>query len=134
MHPIKKLNKTELRQFGFLFGFMVALVFGIIWPFILKHNSGSWPWIVMAVFWVWALVAPQTLNGFYQGFARFGLVLGWINTRLILGVIFYVIITPMGFLRKQFGGDPMHREWREPVETYRIPSHPRTPKSLENPF
>ncbi|MDJ1184595.1 SxtJ family membrane protein [Roseofilum casamattae] len=134
MHPIKKLNKTELRQFGLLFGVMVGLVFGIIWPFILNHNSGMWPWIVLAVFWAWALIAPQTLDGFYHVFARFGLVLGWINTRLILGIIFYVILTPMGLLRKAFGGDPMRREWREPVETYRIPSIPRTAKSLESPF
>ncbi|MBP0028416.1 SxtJ family membrane protein [Roseofilum sp. Guam] len=134
MHPIKKLNTKELRQFGLLFGVMVGLVFGIIWPLILGHSSGTWPWIVLGIFWAWALVAPKTLDPFYQGFARFGLVMGWINTRLILGIIFYGMIMPMGFLRKRFGGDPMRREWRKPVETYRIPSHPRTAKSLEYPF
>ena len=134
MHSIPKLDKKGLRDFGLLFGFMAALVFGIIAPLLFGHSLPLWPWIVSAIAWSWALLLPQTLNPFYQVWARIGLVMGWINTRLILGMIFYLIVTPMGIIRRVFGNDPMRREWRRTVESYRLPSQVRTGKSMEKPF
>ena len=40
----------------------------------------------------------------------------------------------MGLIRRVFGNDPMRREWRRTVESYRLPSQVRTGKSMEKPF
>ena len=134
MEAIVKLDKKGLRDFGLIFGLMIALVFGIVGPLLWRHALPLWPWIAAVIFWVWALLAPQTLNPVYQVWMRIGLVLGWINTRLILGIIFYLILTPMGIIRRSMGRDPMGREWKRHVESYSIPSQMRTRESMERPF
>ena len=134
MHSIPQLDKKGLRDFGLLFGLMVALVFGVVGPLLFGHSFPLWPWFVLTIFWSWAAILPQTLNPFYQLWARFGLVMGWINTRLILGIIFYLIVTPMGIVMGFFRSDPLRREWRKTVESYRLTSQVRTKESMEKPF
>ncbi|MBD2314655.1 sxtJ [Desertifilum sp. FACHB-1129] len=134
MHAIPQLDRKGLRDFGLLFGFMMVLVFGLVGPLLFRHSFPLWPWIVAGVFWVWALALPQTLDPFYQLWARFGLVMGWINTRLILGIIFYLITTPMGIVMRLMGNDPMQRQWKRDALTYRVPSQVRTRESMERPF
>ena len=134
MEGIVKLDKKGLRDFGLIFGLMIALVFGIVAPLLWRHALPLWPWIPAGIFWVWALLAPQTLNPVYQVWMRIGLVMGWINTRLILGIIFYIILTPMGIIRRTMGSDPMRREWKRDAESYSIPSQVRTRESMERPF
>lgn len=134
MEAIVKLDKKGLRDFGLIFGLMIGLVFGILGPLLWRHALPLWPWILAVIFWVWALLAPQTLNPVYQVWMRIALVLGWINTRLILGIIFYLMLTPMGIIRRTMGSDPMRREWKRHVESYSIPSPVRTRESMERPF
>ena len=57
-----------------------------------------WPFSIAAVLCFWALVAPVSLNLVYRPWMKVGLVLGWINTRIILGVVFWVIILPLGIV------------------------------------
>jgi hypothetical protein len=49
-----------------------------------------------------------------------GEVLGWINTRVLLCLIFYGLVTPMGIIMRRLGRDPMRRSFEPGVETYRI--------------
>lgn len=65
---------------------------------------------------------------------RFGLVLGWINTRLILGLIFWGIVTPMGLVMRLFKHDPMTRKLENRVGSYRLASQTRTVVSMERPY
>ena len=49
---------------------------------------------------------------------KFAFVLGWINTRLILGIFFYLILTPVGLIMRLFGRDPLHRKLDRKATTY----------------
>jgi hypothetical protein len=51
--------------------------------------------------------------------------LGWINTRVILGVVFYGLFTPVGLLMRLRGKDPMRRNWEPDTDTYRVTRQPR---------
>jgi hypothetical protein len=59
-----------------------------------------------------------------------GHVLGWINTRIILGAVFYLVVTPIGMLRSWSGNDPMGRRWRPDLTTYRVSRKPRPPSHM----
>ena len=61
---------------------------------------------------------PQRIN-------ELGEVLAWINTRIILGVVFYGVVTPLGLLMRLFSRDPMRRQFDRAGESYRIPRVPR---------
>jgi len=56
------------------------------------------------------------------------------HTRIILGVLFYVLILPMGLIMRLFGNDPMARKWDKSAESYRVESVREPKERLEKPF
>lgn len=136
-HEIRKLDDKGLREFGLLLGGLIAVIFGFIIPLV-RHRSinfiPSWPWIVGAIMVAWALAAPRTLNPVYHAWMRFGLIMSAIQTPLILGIVFYLIVLPMGIIKRLLGDDPMQRKLQSDRETYRVPSKVRTNISMERPF
>jgi hypothetical protein len=74
---------------------------------------GAPPWVVMtlvsiaAVLSVLAAVAPSLLRPVYRGWMRVGEVLAWINTRIILTLVFFLVVTPIGLLMRLFGRSPI---------------------------
>ena len=115
----KQTNKKELRKFGITTGIIVALLFGLALPWIFSKPIPGWPWAVSSVLIIWALIAPGTLNIVYKTWMRIGLTLGWINTKIVLGIVFYLVFTPMGILMKIFRKDPMRRKMDAVAVSYR---------------
>ena len=134
MHEIEILDKAGLRKFGLVTGAIVVVLFGALLPWLLDHNYPLWPWYIAGVLWVLALLLPIVLNPIYHVWMRFGMVLGWINTRIILGLVFYAIFTPVGFVMKLLKKDPMHRKWESQVVSYRISSNNQAREHMEKPF
>ncbi|MGH8602955.1 MAG: SxtJ family membrane protein, partial [Gammaproteobacteria bacterium] len=87
-------STDELRRFGLITAAIVALLFGVVLPWLFDHALRLWPWIVAGVLSGWALVWPRTLFPIYRAWMAIGQVLGWINSRIILGLMFYVMIMP----------------------------------------
>ncbi len=134
MHQIPKLNSKELRDFGLLTGAIVAVLFGLLLPWIWGHSLPQWPWLIAAILWFLAVLAPATLKPVYQVWMRIGLVLGWVNTRIILGIVFYGMIMPMGAIMRLLNRDSMARKFDANLQTYRLPSQIKTRASMEKPF
>jgi len=103
-------------------------------PLLRHHPIPWWPWIAGGILIVLGLVAPKSLNPIYHGWMRFGLILHKIQTPIIMGIVFYLIIWPMGFIKSLLGEDPMRRKLNPKMDTYRVPSKPRTKVSMERPF
>jgi hypothetical protein len=134
MDEIKELDKKGLREFGLVTGGIVAGLFGLVFPWLLERSVPFWPWVVCGVLVAWALGAPSSLKYPYRLWMRFGLVMGAVMSRLVLGVLFYVVITPLGLIIRAFGHDAMGRKTSPDVETYRKPTEPRESKHMERPF
>ncbi len=132
-----EVTTSDLRKFGFIMGGMFALIFGLIFPWLGDKTSETWPiwpFIVMAVFWVIAIVAPQILRPVNDIWVKVGNILGFINSRIILGVMFFLMIFPIGMLLKLLGKDSMDREFDKETNTYRKLSKVRNKEHLEKPF
>lgn len=127
-------DKQELRKFGFIFATGLVLIFGLFFPWLLEKASPSWPWIVAAVFAGSALILPQILKPVFIAWMKIGHVLGWINTRIILGVVFFLLFAPVALLMRLFGNDPMHRQLDAAAKTYRINSEKLPRERMERPF
>lgn len=127
-------DRQELRKFGFVFATGLVLIFGLFFPWVLEKPSPYWPWIVAAVFAGSALILPQILKPVFLLWMKIGHVLGWINTRIILGVVFFIIFAPVALLMHLFGNDPMHRRLDETASTYRINSEKLPRERMERPF
>lgn len=133
-HSIEKLDKKGLRKFGFVTGTIVAVLFGLLLPWIWKHELPHWPWIAGGMLWLWAAIAPTTLNPVYQIWMRIGLVLGWINSRVILGLIFYIAVTPMSVIMSLIKRDVMARKFDPNCQTYRVKSQQTDKERMEKPY
>jgi hypothetical protein len=128
---------AELRKFGLLFGTLIIGFFGLLIPFIwgLDIALTKWPWFVGAVFLLLALILPTALRPVHKGWMIFGLALGWFNTRVVLGLVFYMMIMPIGlFMRLVLRNDPMHRHLESKLESYRVISKKPAVKNMEKPF
>jgi len=92
------------------------------------------PWYIGRVLAGWGIIAPRTLKPLYRGWMWFGLFMGRVTTPLILGLIFFLLITPMGLVMRVTGRDPMKRRFEPEVSSYRTESQPAPKESMEKPF
>ncbi|BBA79199.1 hypothetical protein RGRSB_0644 [cyanobacterium endosymbiont of Rhopalodia gibberula] len=133
-YEIPKLNRKELRRFGLLTGTIVSGLFGLAMPLILGHKLPLAPWIFTGVMYGLATFIPQYLDPIYNNWMRVAQVLAWINTRIILGIIFFFIVTPMAFIMRLFNRDSMEKKFNPSLETYRISSYIKDTISMEKPY
>lgn len=112
---------------------MFAGLFGLLLPWLFSFDFPLWPWIVAGILWGLALLIPNSLKRIYQGWMYFALVIGWINTRLLLAIVFFLIITPIGLFMRLFGKNPVKNKPSQST-SYRNLMLPRSPKHLERPF
>lgn len=123
-----------LRQFGALMAGAIALVFGLAIPWLWDLAWPRWPWAAAGVFAVWAALWPTGLAPVYQGWMKVAHVLGWINTRLLLGLVFYGVIAPMGLIMRLLGHDPLRRRREPERHSYRTDSRQSPPNHMEKPY
>ena len=116
----QQLDKQELREFGLITGAIVAVLFGLLLPWLFDQKLLLWPWIVAGVLWTWALLLPASLLPVYRGWMAIGHVLGWINTRIILGIMFFIVFLPAWLIMRLLGKDPMARKIDKSQTTYRV--------------
>jgi hypothetical protein len=127
-------DSNELKQFGLTMGVVIVGIFGLILPWLFNQTYPLWPWLLAALFIVWSYVSPRTLKHIYFLWMRFGLVMNRITTPLLLGIVFYLIITPMGLVMRLFGRDAMQLKSASDMQSYRRQSQCREKETLERPF
>ena len=129
-----EMSMQELRKFGLTTGAIVAVLFGLLLPWVFNHSHPYLPWILASILWIWALITPTTLRPVYAGWMKVGHILGWINTRIILGLMFFTVFFVVGLILKILGKDPMSRKIDKRLESYRVPSRVHTKNHVERPF
>ncbi len=134
MRTGEKMDTKTLREFGLVTGAIIAGLFGLLLPWLFDRAFALWPWIAGGGLALWGVILPDTLQPVYRGWMKFGHILGWINSRIILGIMFYLIILPIGLLMRLFRSDPMAREINRQCESYRVESRKPPKNHLERPF
>ena len=113
-----KSEKKELRQFGITMG----IVLGLLGWLLLWREKGYYPYFLMlsVVFLFFGLVLPSLLKPIYKIWMTLALLLGWFMTRVILSVLFFVIVTPIGLLARLGGKDFLDLKFNRNVNSYWI--------------
>ena len=132
---IPSLDNAGLRKFGLTTGAIIVVLFAFFFPWVFDVTTmPMWPWITAGVLWVPALLMPGALRPVYTTWMKIGHGIGWVNTRIILGVLFYVLLLPMGLIMRLFGSDPMARKRDDSASSYRIKSVSEPKDRLEKPY
>jgi hypothetical protein len=129
-----EITRKQLRSFGLI----VGGVFGVIgvWPLVFRHQDPRWWCLGLAVcLVVSAVVFPSSLCRVYKGWMWIGNIMGWVNTRIILGFAFFGLITPIGLYRSWLlRKDPLGRHLKPQADSYRINCKPRPSSHLTKQY
>jgi len=98
-----KKKQSPNRSFGIVF-FIVFLTIGL-WPFLSSEEIRIWSIIISLIFLILGLLNSKILTPINKLWVKFGELLGKIISPIVMGVIFFVIVTPIGFLLKIFKKD-----------------------------
>lgn len=115
MHVVKP-DFRELRNFGLSLGTLFAAIFGGI-PLLRYHATPMWPWILAMALWVAALLVPPPLAYLHRGWMLLGAVLGRINTRLILSILYLIVVVPIALVIRLAGRDSMMRKFDRTLDS-----------------
>jgi hypothetical protein len=114
---IKKIpmDRKALRNFGLLMACVLLLIGGWLW----WKSSSSWPWVLggAALLAVTGLAVPASLKPFYKGWMILAVIMGWVMTRVVLTLVYYFVLTPIGFLGRVFGEQFLQLKLRRSGET-----------------
>ena len=112
------ISQKQLREFGLLIGFGFPILIGWILPALFGHEFRAWTLWVGIPGLILGLTAPRLLLYPYKGWMALGHALGWINSHIILGLVFIVVLQPIAYAMRLTGYDPLRRR-RKGVTTYR---------------
>ena len=112
------IPKKQLREFGLLIGFGFPILIGWLIPSIFGHENRSWTLWIGFLGLILGFSAPQLLYYPYKSWMALGHVLGWINSYIILGLVFIFVLQPIAFVMRLTGYDPL-RTKRKEEKTYR---------------
>ncbi len=109
-------SHREVRKFGLLFSLIFALIGGYV--YYVSGEISSWLAGGSLLFLALGLFFYPLLKPVYVWWMKFAMVLAWINTRIILGIAFYLIVTPMGLVMRLFGKDLLDQRIDRSAQTY----------------
>ncbi len=120
------------------FGLVFAVVFAVIglWPLRGEDPVRWWALGTAAAFLIVAFVYPRILWPLNWVWTRFGILLGRIVAPIVMGIVFFVVITPIALIRRLMGKDSLHLEFDPEAESYWVVRKPPgpDPKSMPRQF
>lgn len=127
-------NKSSNRSFGLVMA-VFFMVVGL-WPLIYGGAIRGWSVMVSVTFVLLSLVRPAVLSLLNRAWFKLGLALHHVISPIVLGIMFYGVITPVGLLRRVFVRDPMKLRFEPEKDSYWVKREPPGPKpdSLTNQF
>ena len=111
-----KSKKTDLRKFGITIGVILLIIAGFL--FWKEKESFQILLIIGVTFCILGIVIPFILKPIYWVWMIFATILGWIMTRVILSLLFYMILTPIGLISRLFGKQFLELKWNKTDSTY----------------
>ena len=118
-------STRELRQFAVIwFPAFFALVGGMIWYKFGLMQIAAIIWAVALVVSVVGYFVPAFMRVIFVGWMVAAYPIGWTISRVILTVIFFLVVTPIGLLVRLFVGDPMQRRFDKSAKSYWVRHEP----------
>ena len=101
------IPKKTLREFGFLIGFIFPFLIGWILPLIGGHSFRTWTLFISIPSIILAFTKPILLLYPYRAWMKLGHILGWVNSHIILGLVFLIVLQPIALIMRILGHDPL---------------------------
>ena len=113
-----KIKISSNRSFGLVF-FVVFLIVSL-WPLTSVGSIRIWSAIISAVFLILGLINSRLLTPLNVFWFKFGMILGAIISPIVMGIVFFLVVTPTGFILRIMGKDLLNKKYDKEKETYWI--------------
>ena len=113
-----KIKISSNRSFAILFFFVFIII--SLWPLINENPLRVWSIFVAIIFLILGLVNSKLLTPLNILWFKFGKILGTIVTPIVMGIVFFIVITPTGFIMKLFGKDLLNKKYNNKNKSYWI--------------
>ena len=111
-----KIKISSNRSFGLVF-FVVFLIISL-WPLISGDLIRIWSAIISLVFLILGLMNSKFLTPLNRLWFKFGMILGAIVAPIVMGFIFFLVVTPIGLVMSILGKDLLNKRYNKKQETY----------------
>ena len=112
----KEIKTSSNKSFGLVF-FVIFIIIAL-WPLLNDGNIRIWSIIVSIIFLILGLLNSKILTPFNKLWMRLGALLGIIVSPIVMGVVYFGIITPIGLIMKLFGKDVLNLKLDKTKTTY----------------
>lgn len=132
---IDRNDTKALKEFALTMSWAFPAVFSGLLPWLFDYAIHLWPFYITALMMSLYFAAPKLIYYPFRVWAVIGGVIGWVNTRLILGLSFYLLIAPIGIVMRALG----KLQYRKKMPSYATSNYVKREaksdkQSLEYPF
>ena len=111
-----KKKKDTNRSFGILFFIVFSII--SIWPILSGGELRLWSFIVAIIFLIMGITKSRFLTPLNIAWIKFGELLGVIISPLIMGLVYFLVLLPIGILMRVLGKDLLSLKFNKNIETY----------------
>ena len=126
-----KIRISSNRNFGLVF-FFVFLIVGL-WPLLKEEPFRIWSIVISIIFLILGLMNSKLLTPLNKLWFKFGLFLGSIVSPIVMGIVFFLVITPTGFVMKIMGKDLLNKKKDNDKKSYWI-NRSKTKSTMKQQF
>jgi len=119
------------RSFGFVF-FIVFLAISL-WPLKSQEDLRLWAFILSLIFLVLGVLNSKFLTPLNKLWFKFGIILGSIISPLVMGAVFFLVVTPVGLIMRFLGKDLLRINKNKTISTYWI-NRDKQKKTMKKQF
>ena len=112
------IKMSSNRSFGLLF-FIVFLAISL-WPLISQGDLRLWAFILALIFFILGILNSKFLTPLNKLWMKFGLFLGSIVAPLVMGIVYFMVVTPVGLIMRSLGKDLLRMKKNKSAATYWI--------------
>ena len=99
----EKIKLPSNRNFGVVFSIVFLII--AIWPILNQNEIRIWSIIISLIFLILGLINSKFLSSLNKAWFKFGLILGSVIAPIVMGIIYFLVVTPTGLIMKALGKD-----------------------------
>ena len=107
----ENIQISSNRSFGIVFFIVFLLV--ALYPLLNNENPRIWSLILSVIFLFLGIINSKILNPLNILWFKFGILLGKIVSPIIMGIIFFIVVTPIGFVMRIIGKDLLNLKFNK---------------------
>ena len=98
------------RSFGIVFSLVFLLI--ALYPLINNEDIRLWSLVISLIFLALGLIKSKILSPLNKIWFKFGIILGLVVSPVIMGIIFFLVVTPIGFIMRLLGKDILNLNYQ----------------------